>query len=99
MDCLNSKTKCIAFNKLLNKINKLNYGIDFSNGDDCALGFNEKNNNLWIMLDCDYNISIFINIYDSEIQYCWTNYDDGEEHIEYDFEEIYNIASEYHKLN
>jgi hypothetical protein len=95
MDCLNTKEKCNAFSKLLEELKELNYAIDFSDGDDCAMGFNEKKNNLWIMLDCDYHIAMFINLDDADddIQFCWTDFeDDNKEYIEDDFEEIFNIA-------
>lgn len=100
MDCIDSKQKCRLFGKLLERLDEFpDYAIDCNNGDGGAMGFNEKCNNLWIIMDAgDYGIGMFINLDDNdeEIKYCWTNSDDGEEHIDEDFNKIYNIAHEYH---
>jgi len=104
MDCLDTKQKCRAFGKLLERLTKFpDYAIDFNDGDGGAMGFNEKENNLWIMMDAgDYHIAMFINLDDDDevIKYCWTDLeDDSKEYIEDNFDDIYNIAHEYHELN
>jgi hypothetical protein len=95
MNCLDTKEKCTAFSVLMDELYTLEYAIDFSNGDDCAVGFNPKNNNLWIMLDCDYRITMFTNINLGGVHYCWTNFDTDKEYFADNFDDIYNIALSY----
>ena len=99
MDCIDSKEKCRAFGKLLTQLDEFpDYSIDCNDGDGNAMGFNEKENNLWIMIDCDYHIAMFINLDDDDevIKYCWIDFeDDNKEYIEDDFEEIFNIAKSH----
>ena len=96
MDCIDSKEKCRAFGKLLTQLDEFpEYSIDCNDGDGGAMGFNEKHNNLWIMMDAgDYHIAMFINLDDDDevIKYCWTDFETCKEYIEDDFEDIYNIA-------
>ena len=106
MSFLDTHEKCCAFTDLMNTLVQHHHEVDFSEGMENAMGYNERANTVWIMMDAgdDYRIQMFIKLDDGVededdegIKYCWGNRTDCVEHIDEDFNKIYNIAREYYQ--
>ena len=100
MSFLDSHEKCCAFTDLMNALVQHQHEVDFSEGVENAMGYNEERKSVWITMDAGdyYRIAMFASLYDGEgVKYSWHSGEDEVEHIDEDFTTIYNIAHEYYQ--
>jgi len=95
----------------LNRYNKEFMTIDFKTFGSDAIGFNEHSENIYIVMDCGICMFVCIKrdcnkdddpanyyddgILDEDIQYLWTNPNNGEEHINKNINEILLIKKHF----